>query len=64
MIVHMRKRVTDADFVERLGLEGETDDTGILRPPLQLNRADQIRSQLGVNEQDVAAAVSWARETK
>jgi hypothetical protein len=34
--------------------------------PLQKSRADEVRArlaQLGVEEQDIATAMSWARET-
>jgi hypothetical protein len=44
-----------------------TDGTAIVLRPLQLSRADEVRNklaELGIEEQDVAAALSWARETK
>jgi hypothetical protein len=43
-----------------------TDGETIVLRPLQMSRADEVRArlaQLGVEEQDIAAAVSWARET-
>ena len=43
-----------------------TDGSSIVLRPLQLSRADEVRerlAQLGIAEQDVAAAVDWARET-
>jgi hypothetical protein len=42
-----------------------TDGTSIVLRPLQRSRADEVRVQLaalGIDEQDVAAAVTWARE--
>ncbi len=42
-----------------------TDGTSIVLRPLHLSRADEVRarlSQLGIEEPDVAAAVSWARK--
>ncbi len=44
-----------------------TDGTSIVLRPLQISRADEVRAklaQLGIEEQDVAAAVNWARETE
>jgi cysteinyl-tRNA synthetase len=44
-----------------------TDGTAIVLRPLQLSRADEVRNQLaelGIEEQDVAAALSWARKTE
>ncbi len=43
-----------------------TDGTSITLHPLQRSRAEEVRTQLaqlGIEEQDVAAAVSWARES-
>ena len=43
-----------------------TDGECIILRPLQKSRADEVRTQLaelGIDEQDVAAAVSWARKT-
>ena len=43
-----------------------TDGETIVLRPLQKSRADEVRArlaQLGVEEQDIAAAVAWARET-
>jgi hypothetical protein len=42
-----------------------TDGECIVLKPLQRSRADDVRAQLarlGIDEQDVTAAVSWARE--
>ena len=42
-----------------------TDGASIVLRPLRRSRADEVRSQLaalGIDEQDVAAAVTWARE--
>jgi hypothetical protein len=42
-----------------------TDGECIVLRPLQRSRADEVRArlaQLGIDEQDVTAAVSWARE--
>jgi hypothetical protein len=44
-----------------------TDGRLIVLRPLQASRADEVRdrlAQLGIDEQDVSAAVSWARETE
>jgi hypothetical protein len=44
-----------------------TDGTAIVLRPLQLSRADEVRNklaELGIEEQDVDAALSWARETE
>jgi len=43
-----------------------TDGASIVLRPLRRSRADEVRGQLaalGIDEQDVAAAVTWARET-
>jgi hypothetical protein len=43
-----------------------TDGACITLRPLQRSRAEEVRNQLaqlGIEEQDVAAAVRWARET-
>jgi hypothetical protein len=43
-----------------------TDGESIILRPLQKSRADEVRAQLvrlGIDEQDVAAAVSWARKS-
>lgn len=42
-----------------------TDGETIVLRPLQISRADEVRvrlAQLGIEEQDTAAAVSWARQ--
>lgn len=43
-----------------------TDGECIILRPLQKNRADEVRTrlaQLGIEEEDIAAAVTWARKT-
>jgi len=43
-----------------------TDGSSIILRPLQRSRADEVRerlAQLGIEEEDVVAAVDWARET-
>ncbi len=45
--------------------EVSTDGECIILRPLQRSRADEVRArlaQLGINQQDVADAVKWARE--
>jgi aminoglycoside phosphotransferase family enzyme len=45
--------------------EVSTDGTCIILRPLQKSRADEVRAklaQLGVDDADVTAAVSWARK--
>jgi hypothetical protein len=47
--------------------EVSTDGSSITLRPLRLSRADEVRerlSQLGIEEQDVAAAVKWARKAR
>jgi len=42
-----------------------TDGECIILRPLQRSRADEVRArllELGIDEQDVTAAVSWARK--
>jgi hypothetical protein len=44
-----------------------TDGTSIILRPLQMSRADEVRTQLaslGIDEHDVTDAISWARESK
>ena len=44
-----------------------TDGESIILRPLQRSRAGEVRArllQLGINERDVTAAVSWARKNK
>ena len=44
-----------------------TDGNSIILRPLRLSRSDEVReqlAQLGVNEQDIADAVEWAREPR
>lgn len=43
-----------------------TDGECIILRPLQKSRADEVRArlaELGIEEEDVAAAVSWVRKT-
>ena len=43
-----------------------TDGERIILRPLQKSRADEVRTrlaELGIDEQDVKAAVSWARKS-
>jgi hypothetical protein len=43
-----------------------TDGESIILRPLQKSRADEVRAQLvrlGIDEQDVTDAVSWARKS-
>ena len=43
-----------------------TDGECIVLRPLQKSRADEVRAklaELGIGEEDVSAAVSWARRT-
>jgi hypothetical protein len=43
-----------------------TDGECIVLRPLQKSRADEVRAklaELGISEEDVSAAVSWARKT-
>jgi hypothetical protein len=44
-----------------------TDGSTIVLRPLEVSRADEVRarlSELGIDEQDVTAAVSWARKAE
>jgi len=44
-----------------------TDGSSIVLRPLKVSRADEVReklAQLGIEEQDVAAAVAWSRERR
>lgn len=44
-----------------------TDGVSIVLRPLLRSRAEEVRqqlSQLGIEEQDVASAVAWERETR
>jgi hypothetical protein len=44
-----------------------TDGISIVLRPLRLSRADEVRAQLsrlGIEEPDVAAALSWARKAE
>jgi hypothetical protein len=53
-------------FPEVEYFEVSTDGECIILRPLQRSRADEVRArlaQLGIDEQDVADAVSWSRET-
>jgi bifunctional DNA-binding transcriptional regulator/antitoxin component of YhaV-PrlF toxin-antitoxin module len=43
-----------------------TDGECIILRPLQKSRADEVRTrlaELGINDEDVRAAISWARQT-
>ena len=43
-----------------------TDGECIILRPLQKSRADEVRArlaELGIDEQDVSSAISWARKT-
>ncbi len=45
--------------------EVSTDGTCIILRPLQRSRADEVRAklvQLGIDDEDITAAVSWARK--
>jgi bifunctional DNA-binding transcriptional regulator/antitoxin component of YhaV-PrlF toxin-antitoxin module len=47
--------------------EVSTDGSTILLKPLRPNRLDEVRAklaQLGITEQDIADAITWARETE
>lgn len=47
--------------------EVSTDGECIILRPLRRSRADEVRArlaQLGIDDQDVTAAVSWARQSK
>jgi bifunctional DNA-binding transcriptional regulator/antitoxin component of YhaV-PrlF toxin-antitoxin module len=53
-------------FAEVEYFDVSTDGECIILRPLQKSRADEVRSrlaELGIDEQDVAAAVSGARKT-
>jgi hypothetical protein len=44
-----------------------TDGTSIVLRPLRMSRADEVRArlaELGIEEKDVSAAISWARKSK
>jgi len=44
-----------------------TDGSTIVLRPLEVSRADEVRarlSELGIDEQDVTAAVSWVRKAE
>ena len=44
-----------------------TDGTCIILRPIQMSRVDEVRTRLadlGIEEKDVANAVSWAREAE
>jgi bifunctional DNA-binding transcriptional regulator/antitoxin component of YhaV-PrlF toxin-antitoxin module len=47
--------------------EVSTDGSAITLKPLRLSKADEVRqhlADLGINEQDVADAIAWAREDR
>ena len=53
-------RFTEVDY-----FDVSTDGECIILRPLQRSRAEEVRArlvQLGIDEDDVTAAVSWARE--
>ncbi len=53
-------------FAEVEYFDVSTDGECIILRPLQKSRADEVRArlaELGIDEGDVAAAVSWARKT-
>ena len=53
-------------FAEVEYFDVSTDGECIILRPLQKSRADEVRArlaELGIDERDVAAAVSWARKT-
>jgi hypothetical protein len=53
-------------FPEVEYFEVSTDGECIVLRPLQRSRADEVRArlaQLGIDEEDVTAAVTWSRET-
>ena len=54
-------------FAEVDYFDVSTDGESIVLRPLQRSRAEEVRArlaQLGIDEQDVKAAVSWARKSK
>jgi hypothetical protein len=54
-------------FAEVDYFDVSTDGESIVLRPLQRSRAEEVRArlaQLGIDEQDVKAAVSWARKGK
>jgi virulence-associated protein VagC len=66
-----KSRVTLPEPVASRFSGGETfevsrDGSSIILRPLRSSRADEVRqglAQLGIKEQDVAAAVGWARKS-
>jgi hypothetical protein len=53
-------RFTEVDY-----FDVSTDGECIILRPLQRSRAEEVRArlvELGIDEQDVTAAVSWARK--
>jgi bifunctional DNA-binding transcriptional regulator/antitoxin component of YhaV-PrlF toxin-antitoxin module len=53
-------------FAEVEYFDVSTDGECIILRPLQKSRADEVRArlaELGIDEGDVAVAVSWARKT-
>jgi aminoglycoside phosphotransferase family enzyme len=62
--ITLPKKVVDR-FTGVEYFEVSTDGTCIILRPLQKSRADEVRAklaQLGVDDADVTAAVSWARK--
>jgi len=53
-------------FVDAEYFDLSTDGECIILRPLQRSRADEVRArlaQIGIDEQDVAEAIDWARKT-
>jgi hypothetical protein len=62
--ITLPKKVVDR-FTGVEYFEVSTDGTCIILRPLQKSRTDEVRAklaQLGVDDADVTAAVSWARK--
>ena len=62
--ITLPKKVVDR-FTGVEYFEVSTDGTCIILRPLQRSRADEVRAklvQLGIDDDDVTAAVSWARK--
>jgi hypothetical protein len=62
--ITLPKKVVDR-FTGVEYFEVSTDGTCIILRPLQRSRADEVRAkliELGIHDEDVTAAVSWARK--
>jgi hypothetical protein len=62
--ITLPKKVVDR-FTGVEYFEVSTDGTCIVLRPLQRSRADEVRARLaklGIDDEDVTAAVSWARK--